>query len=176
MSRLFGVEQEHYGADNRWIFTEEAIVEQTGEPVEDGDLIESWPIGGSNSGPSSIVELKTDQDIIDFLTGDAYGVYDDPMLCDCGEYYLSIDTDDRVWGSVTGEYVKKLGLNPAELSKNDDCYGSCATIEAIADYFREIGYDDFDYEDPFYGEDSEMRLSELIDLYHEVDPDNTLGI
>lgn len=182
MGKLFGVTQSHYGHEYRWIFEENALNEQVkecgyDEPIQDGDWLDIYfPIGGSNSSAAYFEELKTDADIRKFLTAPGYTDSDDPSLVDCGEYALTIDTDDDYYGAVTSKYVKKLGLTPEELEQDDDAYGSCKTIEQIANYFAKIGYDEFDYDDPFYGDDSDMTVSELIELYHEVDPDNTLRL
>ena len=140
------------------------------------DSIDYFPIGGSNATAGFVQELNTDEEIIDFLTAGGYNDSGDPTLVDVGEYYLTIEDDDVYWGCITGEYLKKFGLTTDELNQDDDVYGSGATVEQIAEYFKEIGYDDFDYEDPFYGDDCDMTVSELIDLYHEVDPQNTLGL
>ena len=170
MGKIFGVTQSHYGAECRWIFTAEELEDQLGFIPEDGETIAFFPLGGSNSSDSYVEELKNDTEIKEFLTTPGYMDYDDPMLSDCGEYYIDLCTDE---GSVTGEYLKKFGITNAP---QDDAYGTIETVEKIVGYFRDIAYDDFDYSDPYYGEDSDMRVSELIDLYHEVDPKNTLRI
>ena len=176
MGKLFGVSQTDYGAEHLWIFTEEQLVEQTGEPVEDGYEYDYFPIGGSNCSVATVVELKSDQDIINFLTA-PYGTDSaDPALVDIAEYYLTIEDDDEYWGCVTGKYLKKLGLNKSELESNESVDRDYEIIEKIAEYFESIDYEDFDYDDPFYGDNSDMTVSELIELYHEVDPENTLGL
>jgi hypothetical protein len=176
MSRLFGVIQSNHGHEYRWLFTDDAIYELTGEYPENDECIDFFPMSGSNVSAGWVQELVSDDQIINFLKDDGYMDSNDPMLVDCGEYAITINDDDETWGSVTRKYLDMYGLTADELEQTDDAFGSVSTVEAIADYFKEIGYDDFDYENPFYGDDCEMRVSELIDLYHEVDPQNTLGL
>ena len=176
MDKLFGVTQLDHGHEYRWLFTEEQLFEQTGEHFSGYDSIDFFPIGGSNATVGFIQELNSDQEILEFLTAGGYPDSEDPMLVDCGEYYLTIEDDDIYWGSCTGEYLKKLGLSANELNQDDDAYGRKEIINDIANYFESIDYDSFDYSDPFYGDDRDMRFSELINLYHEVDPNNTLGL
>ena len=163
MNKLFGVIQSNHGHEYRWLFTGDAIYELTGEYPEDDECIDFFPMSGSNVSAGWVQELTSDDQIIHFLK-------------DCGEYAVTINDDDVTWGSVTRKYLDMYGLSAEELEQTDDAYGSVATVEAIANYFKQIGFDEFDYDDPFYGNDSDMRISELIDLYNEVDPNNTLGL
>lgn len=180
--RLFGVLQSDHGHEYRWIFEEDSLIDQLNEwgidyVPEDGNGDDiGFPIGGSNSSSTFFTVLNSDADVRKFLTEPGFTDSADPMLVDCAEFYVTVDTDDDYYGAVTSQYVQKLGLTPEELEQDDDAYGDCEIIEKIADYFASIGYDEFDYEDPFYGDNSDMRVSELIDLYHEVDPENTLNI
>lgn len=177
MAVLYGVSQYNHGHEYRWIFTDEQIAQQTGEmPTEEIEGYDFWPMGGSNSSSTYAVRLDTADDVKDFLLGVAEPDSDDPMLVDVGEYYMTIETDDEYWGCVTGEWVKKLGIPASDLRVEEDSAGWRTVIEKIADYFREVDFDGFDYENPFYGDDCDMRVTELIDLYLSVDPSNSLAL
>jgi len=183
MSRLIGVSQSNHGHEYRWIFEEQSLLDQLKNYgwadddyiPEDGDCEDiGFPIGGSNSSSTCFCVLNSDVEIREFLEAALMNDYADPTLCDCGECCLTIDTDDDYYGAVTSQYVKKFGIDLDAINDSTDEYYDI--IEQIAEYFEEIDYDDFDYDDPFYGDDSDMTVSELIELYHEVDPENTLGL
>lgn len=183
MSKLIGVSQSDYGHEYRWVFEEKSLRRQLKKYGLDADDYISedgysadigFPIGGSNSSSTYFCVLNSDNDVRAFLEAALMNDSADPTLCDCGECCLTIDTDDDYYGAVTSKYVKKFGIDLDAINDSTDEYYDI--IEQIADYFEEIDYDDFDYDDPFYGDDSDMTVSELIELYHEVDPDNTLGL
>lgn len=163
----YGVEQTHYGVGYRWIFDEETLSKEVydGDSVPDEDEIDYFPIGGSNSGPSKIVKLDSDEEIKAFLTAPALGPdYDDPALGDIGDYYLSVENDCN---SCTDKFVKKFNLTYEGLQQFDDIDEHYANVERMAKFLKKINYPDFNYDDPFSGKNREMRYSELCDIYEK---------
>ena len=166
-TKYYGVVQTHYGVDYRWIFDEETLSKEVyaGDSVPDEDEIDYFPIGGSNSGPSRIVKLDSDEEIKAFLTAPAEGPdYDDPALGDIGDYYLSVEND---CDSCTDKFVKKFNLTYEGLQQFDDIDEHYANVERMAKFLKKINYPDFDYDDPFSGKNREMRYSELCDIYEK---------
>lgn len=172
--KIYGVEQAFHGHIYRWIFTEDEIRRQFStceldydDIVEDGayeDIL--WPIGGSNSSSTGFHELNSNDDIEAFLTTSGEPENDDPSLVEIAEFLCDVSSDDD--GQVTGEYLEKLGLTAADCHFEDDAYGSQEKAQKLINGLMQAGYEDFDYEDPFYGENSSMRLSELSALYTEI--------
>lgn len=165
---IYGVLQSHYGHDYRYLYTEEQLIEEsqhTGiddllERAKAGESVSYWPIGGSNSSDAVFTPLNSDDEILGFLHENAGADYEDPMLVDLAEYINSIATDE----GCAQEYLDKFGLKASELEAGDDRYDRA--VKMIAD-LKAAGYEDFDYERPFYGNNREMRYSELCNL-HEV--------
>lgn len=161
------VNQFNHGAEHKWVFNEDQLAEQVyhGGPVPDEDEQPYWPISGSNCGYADIYKAKNDDEIRDFLLSPGDGTeYEDPMLVDIAEYYCSVDVNDSwCYESCTGETVQRLGI------QCEDTYDSCyEEAEKMISALQKAGYADFDYNDPFYGENRGMRYSELCGLYEEV--------
>lgn len=161
------VNQFNHGAEHKWVFNENQLAEQVyrGAPIPDEDEQPYWPIGGSNCAPSQIYKTNSDDEIRDFLLSPGDGTeYEDPMLVDIAEYYCSVDVDD-IWchESYTGETMQRLGIKC-----NDTFDGRYEEAEKMISALQKAEYTDFDYGNPFYGENRSMRYSELCDLYEEV--------
>lgn len=163
---LYGVEQSCHGHCYRWIFDKAGLlsnnIEISGEEVCEDIL---FPIGGSNSSATSIKKLNTEEEIKAFLLGDYETDYEDPMLVDIAEGIVTIDVNDNCYGSITSEFVKQFNIPDEELTK-ENAYLQCAT-----DMIKSIQERDaskcsgIDYENPFYGESRDMRLSELKNIF-----------
>lgn len=161
------VKQFNHGAEHRWVFNENQLVEQVyhGIPIPDVDYRAHWPIGGINCSHSRIIKANSEDEIRQFLLAPGNGAnYEDPTLVDIAEYYCSVDINDRwCYESCTGEIVRRLDIQ----CKNT--YDSNYDIaENMIKELQKAGYTDFDYGNPFYGENRGMRYSELRDLYKEI--------
>lgn len=167
--RYFGVSQMCHGHEYRWIFDGETLVKElklnNEDEIEDCDGNELlFPIGGSNSSCTWISELKTDKETKGFIISEGDGPdSDDPILVDIAEYLLTISTDD---GSCTQMFLDKFELE----ARTDWDYnaGTKDKVRQLIEGLKEAGYEDFDYENPFYGDNCDMRLSELEEIYDEV--------
>lgn len=161
------VNQFNHSAEHKWVFNENQLSEQVyhGTQIPDKDEVPYWPIGGSNSSYSNICKAESDEDIRRFLTSPGDGLdWEDPILVDIAEYYCSVDIDD-IWchESCTGEVARRLGI------QCEDTYDSrYKEAEKMIKELQDAGYPDFDYNDPFYGENRGMRYSRLCDLHMEV--------
>ena len=92
---------------------------------------------------------------------------EDPTLVDIAEYLLTVDVD---CGSCTQEFLDKFGFTMKELEQYDDIYHHRANAERmIAEILSSESElrDAIDSESPFYGESSDMRYSELCEIYDE---------
>lgn len=187
-AKYYGVSQSFHGHEYRWVFTEEEIISQIGEDVwsditqgedyyglpKESPYLEDvgFPIGGSNSSATLIETLSNDDEIKVFLTRPADGPdIDDPMLVDIAEYLLTVDVD---CGACTQEFLDKFGFTMKDLEQLDDCYQHKSESERmIAELLSstdayENGIDGvIDRDNPFYGFSSDMRYSELCDIYEE---------
>lgn len=163
MMSYYGVTQMLHGADHRWIFDEQTLSEKVyhGGPVPEEGYEAFFPYGGSNCSESHIVKLDSEEDIKNFLTarGDGPDV-EDPMLVDLAEYYLRNEIGE---GSCTETFLKKFGLDPCMVM--DDRY---LEAKRMMDELRSAHHDGLDYDDPFYGNNRDMRYSELCDLHKQV--------
>ena len=180
----YSVTEYSNGAEHRWIFDESTLSKKmyNGGPVPESDGLDiGFPIGGSNSSTTWIEKCTSEVDIKDFLTMPADGPdNDDPMLVDIAEYYLHIDND---FGSCTDKFVKKFNLEYKDLNQSDDMYHHKSNAEKMITALKELGYKDFDFEDPFYGNNSDMTYDELYGLYKVqiidklgLDPDNLKSV
>lgn len=154
----YGVEQSHCGHEYRFIFTKEEV-ENSLDHIAVGEYSDYfWPMGGSNSSATRIIELDGDEEIKTFLLSPCEGPdVEDPMLVDLAEYILSIDTDE----GCAAEFLDRFGLTANELEQHDSRYDECA--EMIAELKGLT--DEIDYDNPFYGDSKDMRYSELCNLY-----------
>ena len=167
----YAVTQMNHGAEHKWIFDEETIareVEQyfnSDEPIPNEDEVPFWPISGSDSGYAHIVKMNSDEEIREFLTAPGDGPdLDDPTLVSLAEYYCEADQDDN-WcqtQSHTDWFMKQFGLERSQVSSDDTRYDEAKRMIAA---LQEAGYRDFDFEDPFYGENRDMRYSDLCALH-----------
>lgn len=166
---VYGVMQTHYGHEYRWLFTGEEIQRQMSArgrqlTLDDETWVSFWPFGGSNSSDAVITRLDSDDKIKNFLTERADSELDDPTLCDIAEFYVTVDVED---GSCTQEYLDKFGLTLKELEQTDDKFDRRQNSEKMISDLKACGYEDFDYEKPFYGNNSDMRYSELCSLWEQ---------
>lgn len=163
---IYGVLQSHYGQDVRYLFTEEQIIaesQRTGindllERAKAGESVSYWPIGGSNSGDAVFTPLDSDEVILAYLKENLGVDLEDPMLVDLAEYCNYVDTDE----GCAQEYLDKFGLSASELKVGDSKYDEA--VRMIAD-LKTAGYEDFNYDNPFYGNNREMRFSELCAIH-----------
>ena len=164
-SCVYGVEQSCHGHNYRWIFDKQTLLNQGIDlPNTKGGICEDilFPIGGSNSSATWIVELDSDNAIKDFLLSDYYTEFEDPMLIDIAEGSNTISCED---GSITGYYIKKLAIPEEKLTRDN---GYLAEVQDMICFLKEKDANcDLDYENPFYGNSRDMRLSALRDLYNE---------
>ena len=161
---LYGVEQAHHGHLYRWIFTREGLAEWDIEPFSGETEDIGFPIGGSNSSATYMVRLNTEEEVKNFLLADYDTDYEDPMLVDIAEGIYTIDTDDEYHGAITSEFVKLFGISADELTSDNSLYATaCELIDAIREYDIDK-CSGIDYENPFYGESRDMRLSELEEI------------
>lgn len=158
---VYGVEQSSHGHNYRWIFDKQTLLENgidlTG--VEEGlwDDI-GFPIGGSNSSATYIVELHSKEEAEKFLMADYYTDYDDPQLVEIAEGICTIDSGDS---SITQQFTD-ISL---PITKNNRYLGQAYNmIRDLQEKNIDCG---IDYNSPFYGSSKDMRLSELEDLWEE---------
>ena len=162
---IYGVTQLDHGHEHRWLFTEDEVAIQLQEQdiVLIDDQVDLWPIGGSNSEPSYLKELWSDEDIKEFLTAPGEGPNsDDPMLVDIAEYYVTVDTDE---GSCTQEYLDKFGFDAEKLTQYDDKYQRRSECDKMIAALKEINFEDLDYTSPYYGSSRDMQYSTLCAAY-----------
>lgn len=167
---MYGVTQMNHGADHRWIFSEEDLREDIysdEESIPDEDEVDCWPIGGSNCGASILIKLDTDEEIKSYLIDPGMGPdVEDPELVDLAEYYCEADYHDHwCYKSSTRTEMERLGITWEETQSRDSRYEEA---EQMIRELQEGGYSDFDYENPFYGENRDMRFSELCDLHEKI--------
>ena len=164
---LYGVEQAHHGHLYRWIFTREGLEEWDVEPFPDETEDIGFPIGGSNSSATYMEKLNTEEEVKSFLLAEYETDYEDPMLVDIAEGIYTIDTDDEYYGSITSEFVKLFDIPDDELTNENSLYAKALElIDAIREYDTD-GCSGIDYENPFYGDSRDMRLSELEEILEE---------
>ena len=168
MEKYYGVSQSYHGHEYYYVFTKSGI-ERYVKPFESAEEINGmyeFPVGGSNSSVAFIKELNGDEEVVSFLKETGLGPdFEDPCLVDLAEYSKSIDTDDECWSSCTKIFLDKYNINPEEYEFTDCRYDEAA---AMIEELRKAGYEDFDYSDPFYGENRDMTYDELCELYEEV--------
>lgn len=166
MKNYYGVSQSVHGHEYRWIYDEDTLKDKMydGKPVPADDCIDCrFPIGGSNSSATFIKRLANEDEIKAFLTAPAEGPdLQDPMLVDIGEYMMSIAENHD---SCTDVFMKKFGLSYTALEKTDDCYGREQKVRDMFAKLQAVGYIGLDYANPFYGQDKDMRYSELCRIY-----------
>ena len=169
---LLGVEQSCHGHLYRWIYTEEGWAEfsqgyDNHEFNEDGT---KWidigcPIGGSNSSATYITKLNSIDEVKGFLLAPYETDLDDPTLADIAEGIYTIDTDDEYCLAITTEFIKLLNIPEKELTKDNSLYEVAADLVAQIKEMDKEETSGIDYENPFYGDSSDMRYSELQNIY-----------
>lgn len=172
--KYYGVSQSSYGHEYRWIFDEETLKKK----LETDDVLSmsgewvGFPFGGSNSSSTWIQQLSDIKEIENFLVAEGDGPdSSDPMLVDIAEYLVSVDTD---CDSCTQKFLDILGFKKDEMFYSDDVYGHYASAKSMIEELKNTGYEEFDYDDPFYGENRGMTYSELCDLYNREVKDEVL--
>lgn len=162
----YGVSQFIYGHKYRWIYEESVLQNMiyNGKPVPASDCIDCYfPFGGCNSSATFIRRLDTDDEIKAFLVAPGTGPdTDDPTLFDIGEYLLTVSDD---YDSCTDQFMQKFGLSYDELKQTDDIEHRKQLVEDMFNDLQKAGYAGLDYTDPFYGENRNMRFSELCLLH-----------
>lgn len=169
------LEQSECGHIYRFVYTETELKEAMEEYCLDDKIYDNlqdkdvedigFPEGGSNSSATYFVECPTEEDVVAFLKSDVEVDYDDPPLIALMEGMMTIVTDMGDMGS--GKYfVEKYQLDEEprydprlEDSKN------------MINKLKELGYEDFDFENPFYGKNRDMRYSELSEIFEEYTKD-----
>lgn len=174
-ANYYGVAQMDYGHEYRWIFDRDSLAREFEKykinvDVDKLDYVDiCFPIGGSNSSSTLFCPLDTEEDAIEFLKKIAEGPdLDDPELTDIAEYSLTIDTDDEEFGACTRKILDKFNINADDLEQLDDECKHYENSVKMINALKEAGYKDFDYDDPFYGENGSMTYYELCDLYEEI--------
>lgn len=162
---IYGLEQSNHGHLYRWIFTEESLLKQGIEP-HDQDMEDiSFPISGSNSSATYMIKLNTEEDIKCFLLSDYSTDYEDPMLIDIAEGIYTIDTDDDCYGAITSEYVKLFNISENDLTRENSLYDYVKELITEIEQCDTDKSSGIDYNNPFYGDSSDMRLSELEEIH-----------
>jgi len=165
---VYGVEQSNHGHLYRWIFTPESW-KSFSEGFDNHEFDENktkWidigcPIGGSNSAATYIAELSSLNEVKGFLLSEYTTDYDDPTLVDIAESIYTIDTSDNYYGSITKKFVELFQIPENELTKDNSLYEATEKMIAEIKSFDEEEFSGIDYSNPFYGESSDMRYSEL---------------
>lgn len=168
---IYGVEQSNHGHCYRWIFTKESILEQTDlteDEINDESCIDAcWPIGGSNSSATFIQRINTEEEVKNFLLASYDTDYDDPMLVDIAEGIVTINTDDDYHGSITSEFVKLFNIPKDELTWENGYWDYAYEMIKEIEKNDTLKCSGIDYDNPFYGESNDMRLSELEDIFEK---------
>lgn len=152
----YGVSQCYHGHEYRWIYEDyvlSAAAYRLGDVPDEDTLDFHFPIGDPESSVTQIRKLKTEDEIKAFLTDRPNS--DDPTLADIGAYRPS---DVKGCGSSTDEFMKKFGLNWVELDQKEQ-------VTTMFRKLKQCGYQGLDYEDPFFGQNRNMTLSELCDIF-----------
>lgn len=174
MAKFYFVSQSNHGHEDRWIFKADEFRKALDEDglahidleTDSGSDI-GFPIGGSNSSATWWEPVETEEEAIAYLKSPASGPdLEDPELVDIAEYLCTVNAYDV--DSYTDELLEKFGLNANDLTQYDDEYHSYSNVEKMVAGLKAAGYEDFDYEDPFYGENRDMRYNDLVELYNEV--------
>ena len=176
----YGVSQLFHGHEYKWIFEESVLMNNmyTENDFKTNPMLDKqtfltecndhdcgFPIGGSNSSSTFTKRLDTLDDVKAFLTEPAEGPdADDPILVDIAEYLMTVDNDS---GSCTDKFLSILGLDIKSLEQFDDKYNHRKNAEMMINSLKAHNYPDFDYNDPFYGNNRDMTYSELCDIYEQ---------
>ena len=173
-ANYYCVSQSDYGHEYRWVFKANDFrkaLEERG--YTSSNIDEDWgadigfPIGGSNSSSTWWSPIETEEEALEFLRSPALGPdYEDPELCDIGEYCLTVDTWQ--YKSYTKELLDKYGIDAKDLEQVDDEYHRYDKVKQMAAELKAAGCTEFDCDDPFYGENSDMTYNELVELYNDV--------
>ena len=166
-NNYYGVTQSSYGHEYRWIFRGDVLAEALGLNSEEEIMDRSgndlfFPMGGSNVSCTWIERLESDKAAVEYLLAEGYPDSEDPMLVDIAEYLVTVSNDSN---SCTQEIIEKFALDKKDLSQMDDIYRHYAKTEKMIKNLKLYGYKDFDYDNPYYGENRDMRYSELCELY-----------
>lgn len=164
--KIYGVEQSCHGHNHRWIFDEKTLKAQGIDlsKVKD-DIYEDigFPIGGSNSSATYIIEMDSIDKIKGFLLSEYCTDLEDPMLVDIAEGICTIEVGDD---SITRQYMEMLQI-PENLMTRENGYFAEAK-NMIQDLQKQGVECKLDFENPFYGTSKDMRLSELRELHKNI--------
>lgn len=166
MSKYYGVSQLNHGHEYRWIFEKEELEEWIEQFPENETVDVDFPFGGSNSSATLFEPLETNEEIKEFLWRKAEGPdLDDPMLIDIAEYYLTVDTG---FGSCTQKFLDKFKLEEEDLVQTDDMYSHMyKSQKMLEELIKSNKYNSIIDKEPYYGFSSNLRYSELCDLYYD---------
>ncbi len=115
----YGFIQSCHGADHLYVYTEAQIKEAflrcgidldvLPKDIRNTTELDGFPsMGGSNSSPSIIYYLPSEEKAIEFVKQEAFGPdFEDPTLVDIAEYYWDIHTDE----GCAKELLAKAGLD-----------------------------------------------------------------
>lgn len=168
------LEQSCYGHIHRFVYTESELKEtmqkygldkkyDLNDILCDKDVQDiRFPISGSNSSATYFVECPTEKDVVAFLKSDVEVDYADPELIDLMEGMMTIETSDGCGNYFVEKY--QFDEEPRYDPRLDDS-------EYMINKLKELGYKDFDFENPFYGENRDMRYSELSEIFEEYTKD-----
>ena len=166
LTRFWGVEQSHYGHIYRYIFTDKVLREELKDCSVKDDILNRnystadilWPMGGSNSSATYFFPCNTGEDAKTFLTMEVEVDYDDPELIDLSEGIMTIELEE----GIAKDFVEKYNI-PLDVRYDNRYFKAKEMIDAL----KEAGYEDFDYDNAFYGTNKGMTFSELLDLYEK---------
>ena len=165
--KYYGVSQMNRGHEYRWIFDDKTLKSRLGTDdvlSMSGENIR-FPLEGSDVSATWIQALPDLVTANDFLTARGDGPdSSDPELIDIAEYLLTVEVDSD---SCTKSFLDVLGLDQGSLTQYDDEYGHHNRARAMISDLQKAGYVGIDYANPFYGDNSDMRYSELCDIFEK---------
>ena len=168
--RIFGVSQIEKNIEYRWLFKEQQILSalgiKCGSLAEEADMDCDFPIHSNGYTSSTyFVELDGYDAIYDYLMKKADGPdSEDPTLSKIGNYILIVNTD---YESITKEYLDMFCIDtkdPALMQYDTRKF----EILKKAEIMKKKGFDRFDYENPFDGQNSNMTYSQFCVLFNYV--------
>lgn len=165
--KYYGVSQMNRGHEYRWIFDDKTLKSRLGTDdvlSMSGENIR-FPLEGSDVSATWIQALPDLVTANGFLTAKGDGPdSSDPELIDIAEYLLTVEVDSD---SCTKSFLDVLGLDQGSLTQYDDEYGHYNRARAMISDLQKAGYVGIDYAHPFYGDNSDMRYSELCDIFEK---------
>lgn len=162
--KFWFLEQSNHGHIYRYVYTDKELKQEL-EKYNLLDFLEDkqcadigFPIGGSNSSSTYFIECKTEKEVVEWLESAVEVDYDDPMLVDLSEGIMDIELNE----GCAKYFVDKYNIDTQ--TRWDSRYDEC---NKMIQELKSLGYEYFDYDDAFYGDNSDMTYYELYTLYHE---------